>query len=132
MFPIVWPHDDIQQIFLTIRGSRLAGTIANLPMVPKSYLVVLYLSLVREVELGEGDAVLLPVGAATRVQRERPQVVPPDVPLGVNLDHVKLPTTSFTLQGGSGRHGLGWVNMDLGSFPGCLAAIFLMAKCLER
>ena len=78
------PNIRQQEVFTVVNGHPVDAT--------QSYLVVLYLSLVREVELGEWDAVLLPVGAAARVQRERPQVVPPDVPLGVNLRHAKLST----------------------------------------
>ena len=38
-----------------------------------------------EVKLGEGDAVLLPVGAPAGVQWEDPEVVPENVVLAVHL-----------------------------------------------
>ena len=51
-----------------------------------TYLVVLNLSLVGEVKLGEGDAVLLPIGSPAGVQRKHPKVVPEYVVLAVYLD----------------------------------------------
>ena len=51
-----------------------------------TYLVVLNLSLVGEVKLGEGDAVLLPIGSPAGVQRKHPEVVPEYVILAVYLD----------------------------------------------
>ena len=41
-----------------------------------------------EVKLGEGDAILLPVGSPAGVQREDIEVVPEYVVLSVNLDYL--------------------------------------------